>query len=57
MKELILPEFLAASVVQPLGKPNPLEKTRVPGGVKIAIPDEVRDPYDTILTATPSAGR
>lgn len=57
VKELILPEFLAASVVQPLGKPNPLEKTRVPGGVKIAIPDEVRDPYDTILTATPSAGR
>jgi len=52
VKELVLPESLATAVAQLPGKPTPLEKASGPEGVKIKIPDEVRDPYDTIIMVT-----
>ncbi|WP_165072529.1 alpha-L-fucosidase [Paludisphaera rhizosphaerae] len=52
VKEILLPESLITAVAQPLGKPTPLENAPAPGGVKITIPDDVRDPYDTIIMVT-----
>ncbi|WP_165244741.1 alpha-L-fucosidase [Paludisphaera soli] len=51
-KDLTLPEALATSVVLPLGGMTPLMTTAAEDGVKLTIPEDARDPFDTILTVT-----
>jgi len=51
--ELTLPEALATSVAFPYGKTTPLPTAAADEGVRLRIPAEARDPYDTIITLTP----
>ncbi|AMV38982.1 alpha-L-fucosidase [Planctomyces sp. SH-PL62] len=52
VNEVTLPEMLVEAVAFPLGGMVPLKKEMAGGGVKFTLPDDDRDPYDTIISVT-----